>query len=75
MELNRNTDMLLCNLAFQEYNIRQNILGLIVKKNNTSNEKQKQFIQLEIDKLRANADYLFELRSEKCNYVDICQTK
>ena len=31
MEQNRNVDMLLCSLAFQEYNLRQNILQLLIK--------------------------------------------
>ena len=74
MEQNRNVDMLLCSLAFQEYNIRQNILGLVLKKRDTNNENQKNDIQLEIDKLRSKANYLFEMRSQM-NNIDNCKQK
>lgn len=75
MEQNMKIDMLLCSLAFQEYNIRQNILSLIVKKQDISNENQKNNIQLEIDMLRSKANYLYEMRNEQTKNVDNCNKR
>ena len=67
MEINRNTELFLCNLAFQEYNLRQNILGLIFKEKMTKDEKEKNKIRFEIANLVEKADYLLSLRENQKN--------
>ena len=67
MEVNRNIELLLCNLAFQEYNLRQNILQLLIKEKTTTDAVEKHNIQLEIEELREKANSLFSLREEQEN--------
>ena len=67
MEINRNTELFLCNLAFQEYILRQNILGLIFKEEMTNDEKEKNNIRFEINSLVEKANYLFSLRENQKN--------